>query len=170
MPSTLRTLRHAPILAVLLAASFGAHAQATTYKMRIPVGPIAAAAPDISIPGYDPVAGTFQSAQGSFTWSGTAYGVTTGTAFGHTGPVTLMPAVTANAVRAAMRDNPGSLAGTLAEGWLTAQGFSWNGTTTQWEKAPGGYTVGVHGQGNGCDDIGPGASVYVPTGSGLYHH
>jgi hypothetical protein len=54
MPSTPRTFRHASILAVLLTASFGAHAQATAYKMRIPVGPIVAVpapVPGISIPG-----------------------------------------------------------------------------------------------------------------------
>jgi hypothetical protein len=130
MPSILRPLLHTPVMAVLLAATFGAHAQATVYKMRIPVGPIAAAAPapvpGISIPGYDPVTGTFQSAQGSFTWNGTSYSIPSGTAFGHTGPVALTPAVTAAAAKAAMRDNHGSLAGTLAEGWLTGQGIAYS--------------------------------------------
>jgi len=148
MPSTLRTFRRAPILAVLLAASFGAHAQATAYKMRIPVGPIAAAAPapDISIPGYNPVSGTFQSAQGSFTWNGTSYGVTTGTAFGITGPVVLTPVVTTDAIKTAIRDNPGSLAGTLAEGWLLASGVQLTADGLGFERPPsyGGVAADCH--------------------------
>jgi hypothetical protein len=97
------------------------------------------------------VAGTFQSAQGSFTWNGASYGVPSGTAFGHTGPVTLTPSATADAVKAAIWSNPGSLAGTLAEGWIA--GHNWVYQGGQWLKRTPAlgdsywYAVGVGGAG-----------------------
>lgn len=135
-PSTPAAVR---LLAAALLAVFASPAlAATSFKMRVPVGPIVAAAPapDISIAGYNPLTGMFQSPIGSFTWDGTSYLIPSGTAFGITGPVTLTPAATADAVKTAIRNNPTALGGTLAEGWTTGQGLGFF-DDQWWRDAPG---------------------------------
>lgn len=132
-PPSLPTPAAAGLLAAaLLAASASPALAVTPFKMRVPIGPIATAAsvPDISIAGYNPLTSLFQSPSGSFTWDGASYTVPTGTAFSFTGPVTLTLALTADGVKATLRDNPLLLPGTLAGGYLTGEGFGY--TDGQW--------------------------------------
>lgn len=157
------------LAAALLAASASPALAVTPFKMRIPVGPIAAAAPapDISIAGYNPLTGMFQSPVSSFTWDCTSYAIPSGTAFGFTGPVTLTPAVTAGeAVKAALQGSPGA-PGTLAEGWLANRGMGW--TAGEWLKTTATYCAywgGVLGCGS---DPASSASAWLAIAGGPWY-
>ncbi len=127
------------LAAALLAASASPALAVTPFKMRVPIGPIVAAAPvpDILVAGYDPLADVFQSTVGSFTWDGTSYTVPSGTAFGFAGPVTLTLAMTGTDVKTAMRNNPTALSPAAAT-WLSAgvPALAWDPNVGQWHADP----------------------------------